>query len=1083
MASPAFESLRTTKENSGTGGPLTDDDTINITVTPINDAPTIATNAGMTVNEGSAGNVITTAMLNEGDVDDDGTELTYTVTNLPVNGTLFLAGFGTLGLNDSFTQADIDAGDVTYDHDDSETTADSFDFSLADGGEDGASPVTGTFNITVTLINDNSVGPISDTDLTLENVTENVPIGATVGIAAFASDADAGDTVTYSLTSNPDGLFQIDSNTGVVTTAAAIDRETHGAVRAITVQAQSSDGSTQTQNFNITINDSDEFNVTVPVDSDGAVNEVDENVAIGTMVGLTASAFDNDATNNTVTYSLTSNPDGLFQIDSNTGIVTTAAAIDREVHGANRNITVRADSSDGSFDQQVFSININNVDEAPVLTTNNPLSVPEEGTRTITTAYLAATDVDTTSDQIVYELTQLPGGTGRVRLNGSTLSLGQTFTQDDIENNRVTFRFDDEASVTDFRFTITDGTTTSTEIVFTVHGTAVNDAPVVVAPASALSATEQIGLAIHGTGFSVTDVDEAGSGARAVISVGEGIISISEGDSGITIDSGNNTSAVTVLGSIAQINNLLSGGGTGTITYLNNNDSPNASTTITVLVNDAGNTGADPGMTGDGTSEEGSNSQIINISAVNDDPTNAGGLPTDITVTEDLASNVDLGLINLSDVDSATGNLTITLTTGSGGMLSANTSGGVTVGGSGTGVLTLSGNQSNLNTFLDVPSNIQFTSALNVNGDDADSIQVDVTDNGNFGAGGGGTINFGTVSVDITADNDTPTLGNNNLTLLEGETVVLDASMISAADVDDAGPSLTFNVSSVNGGHFALAATPQTLINSFTQAQVTGGQIVFVHDGGESTPSYDVSVTDGNSSTAPASASVGFTNVNDAPVLASLGGDSVTVPNDGTPTLLDTGAAAMLQDSDLPVDYDGATLILTSNGFLAPDLLGIDTSGSISLSAGISDGSVLSIGGSSMATLSGTSASGMTLTFNANATAGDIDTILQSVSFQSTSATLGNRSVDFVFNDGDGTANGGDDTSPTTSVHISLASADDGLVTTNEDTTYAFVATDFDFTGVIGNDLVSITVTGLPTDGTLTLGGVPVDAEPGNHQD
>ena len=57
-------------------------------------------------------------------------------------------------------------------------------------------------------------------------------------------------------------------------------------------------------------------------------------MVVGTAVGITADAFDLDATNNTITYSLTSNPDGLFKIDANTGVVTTDAAIDRETHGA-----------------------------------------------------------------------------------------------------------------------------------------------------------------------------------------------------------------------------------------------------------------------------------------------------------------------------------------------------------------------------------------------------------------------------------------------------------------------------------------------------------------------------------------------------------------------------------------------------------------------------------------------------------------------------------------------------------------------------------------------------------------------------
>ena len=54
-----------------------------VNLAAVNDAPTLATNTGMTVTEGSTGTVITSAMLNEGDPDDNGTELTYTVTTAP----------------------------------------------------------------------------------------------------------------------------------------------------------------------------------------------------------------------------------------------------------------------------------------------------------------------------------------------------------------------------------------------------------------------------------------------------------------------------------------------------------------------------------------------------------------------------------------------------------------------------------------------------------------------------------------------------------------------------------------------------------------------------------------------------------------------------------------------------------------------------------------------------------------------------------------------------------------------------------------------------------------------------------------
>ena len=401
--------------NSGSGGALTDDDTINITVTPVNDAPAVATNTGTTVLEGSTGNTITTAMLNEGDVDDDGGGLTYTLTSPPSNGTLYLNGFGALGLNDTFTQADVDAGNVTYDHDDSETTSDSFDFSLADGGEDGATPVSGTFNITITPVNDNSTSAITDTNGATDVVLENASIATTIGITAFADDADTGDTITYSLDDNDGGRFTIDSNTGIVTVAGTIDREADGANRSITVRATSSDTSFQTRVFSIAITDADEFDVGTVTDTELAANEVSENSAIGTAVGITASANDSDATNNTITYSLTSNPDGLFAIDANTGVVTTAAAIDRETHGATRSITVQAASSDGSVASQSFNITINDLDEfdvsVPTDTNGTADEVSENAVIGTTVGVTAdAFDLDATNNTITYSLTSNPDG-------------------------------------------------------------------------------------------------------------------------------------------------------------------------------------------------------------------------------------------------------------------------------------------------------------------------------------------------------------------------------------------------------------------------------------------------------------------------------------------------------------------------------------------------------------------------------------------------------------------------------------------------------------------------------------------------
>ena len=104
----------------------------------------------------------------------------------------------------------------------------------------------------------------------------------------------------------------------MVTLAGALDAEI-ATQHSITVRATSADGSFSTRAFNIVVTDVDEFDLGPISDSDAAVDAVDENAAVGTVVGITASAFDADATNNTVTYSLTDDAGGLFAIDSVTG--------------------------------------------------------------------------------------------------------------------------------------------------------------------------------------------------------------------------------------------------------------------------------------------------------------------------------------------------------------------------------------------------------------------------------------------------------------------------------------------------------------------------------------------------------------------------------------------------------------------------------------------------------------------------------------------------------------------------------------------------------------------------------------------
>ena len=131
----------------------------------------------------------------------------------------------------------------------------------------------------------------------------------------------------------------------------------------ITVEARSSDGSHAYQDFNINVlndvYDDNNFQVSVPIDIDTAPNQILENSLVGTNVGITVLSSDNDLSNNVVTYSILNNTDNIFSINQDTGIVTLSGTIDYEV-SSSYNITVKAESTDGSSNANDFQIDVLN---------------------------------------------------------------------------------------------------------------------------------------------------------------------------------------------------------------------------------------------------------------------------------------------------------------------------------------------------------------------------------------------------------------------------------------------------------------------------------------------------------------------------------------------------------------------------------------------------------------------------------------------------------------------------------------------------------------------------------------------------
>jgi hypothetical protein len=225
-------------------------------VTNSNDPPTLSTNAGLTVEEGSTANQITTGELSASD--PDGVTLTYTVTSAVSHGTLFVDGSGE-GSDDgtldgepdlgtgTFSQSDLDSGDLLYSHDGSDTTSDSFTFDISDGN--GESVTGNTFSISITPVNDGETNPCSpDTDSPTANAAvddEAVQVGERVTFDGGNSQ-DACGIAAYEWDVDDDGSYEVSGRVPTHTFATA-------GVKPVTLRVTDAAGNTNTDEVTVTV--------------------------------------------------------------------------------------------------------------------------------------------------------------------------------------------------------------------------------------------------------------------------------------------------------------------------------------------------------------------------------------------------------------------------------------------------------------------------------------------------------------------------------------------------------------------------------------------------------------------------------------------------------------------------------------------------------------------------------------------------------------------------------------------------------------------------------------------------------------
>ena len=890
--------------------------TFMITVSPINDAPSLAINAGVTVDEGSLFNTIPSAALSATDPDGNDPDIIYTVQSLPLSGTLF-SGFSPLGVNDTFTQADVDGAGLEYDHDGSEVATDSFTVTLSDAA--GASSATQTITITINPVNDAPTLTAPGSITGLEDATTTV-----TGLSA--ADPDAGATpveLTLSLGGGLSGGLQVPTTAPGGITAGQVTG--NGTATVVVTAPLAALNATLAAGFELTTgaDENGTGTLTATLSDLGATGSGGALVDIAT-IPLTITAV-NDAPTLTLAPTATATSDGNPTTLSLTGVSTGPADESGQMlsflassdnlavipdgsiavtgSGATRTLSVTptAGSSgavtitltamddgsvaNGGMDTVTASVTITVTappNALPELTTNLGLMVTEGQTAAITAARLTATDADHGPTEITFTLAALPAESTIVR-DGTDLGAGGTFTQADVAAGLLSLRQNGgELSSDSFMVNLADvagGSSGPFTVAITVTG--VNDPPTLAVNTGLTIAEGATGRTLMNTALRIDDPDDAPA-ART--------LTLDQIPQSITLRL---SGAALSQGGIFTQDDINSGRVT-----LDHDGTETTSDSFTVTARDAAMVSVGPITVN------------LGITPTNDAPVLTA--PTMLTAVEDTRTPIT-GLF-VEDADVGSGSLRLTLTA-TNGTFSAGTGvlGGLVPGqitGNNTGTLVLEAPQLAIQNHLLDPAGLSYMGNADFAG--ADTISASISDLGNTGTGGAQTASA-SIPVTVTAVDDPPVVTNNGLTLDEAAgPITLDAARLSITDVDDAPSALTLTVTgpAVNGA-LRSGTTALAMNDTFTGAELAGGAINYTHDGSETTSDLiNLSLSDGTSTT-PVAFAITVTPVNDPPVLATPT-PMVTINENATIVL--NSAALSATDAD----HSNAQLIYTITA-TAPD--------------------------------------------------------------------------------------------------------------------------------------------------------------------
>ncbi len=324
---------------------------VTVTVTNLNEAPSITTSASFSVVE----NTTAVGTVGASDVDVP-TNFTYSLTG-GADAASFSINASTGAL--VFTKAP----DFELAKDSDKNNVYEVTVQVSDGA------LTASQAVSVTVTNGNDA-PIIFSNGGGVNANVNAAENQTAVTTVQAFDID-GDTATFAITGGADSsFFAIDKNTGALTFVSAPNFESKkdaggDGVYEVVVQAADGKGGVDSQNISVTVSDVND--APIITSNGGGVSANVTMVENGPVVVTTVTQTDEDAPANVMTYSLSGTDAGFFQMKSN--VIEFKASPNFETQ-SKYVVAVTVDDGKGGSDVQTITVSVTDVNEVPTFGCN-----------------------------------------------------------------------------------------------------------------------------------------------------------------------------------------------------------------------------------------------------------------------------------------------------------------------------------------------------------------------------------------------------------------------------------------------------------------------------------------------------------------------------------------------------------------------------------------------------------------------------------------------------------------------------------------------------------------------------------------